>query len=361
MDKICAIIGTRPEVIKMSPVVRAFEGRGVDYFVIHTGQHYSYNMDQVFFEQLELPDAKYNLDVGSGRHGEQTGRMLAGIEKILIAEKPDAVLVEGDTNTVLAGALAASKLGIRVGHVEAGLRSYDRKMPEEINRVVADHISDYLFAPTIQSRQILLGEGISDGKIFVTGNTVVDAVYQNLKIVNGRDGARSTGHDLEPNGYFLVTAHRQENVDDAARFAGILRGLELVSREFSLPVIYPIHPRARKMMDEFSLDAEGVTFIEPLDYLSFLKLEADARLVLTDSGGVQEETCILKVPCVTLRDNTERPETAEVGANVLVGANPEKILEGARTMLGKSQDWENPFGDGRAGERIVEIMMDEKV
>ena len=370
MKKICVIIGTRPEIIKMSPVARACEGSGLEWFMIHTGQHYSYNMDRVFFEQLELPDARYNLDVGSGsgRHGEQTGRMLSGIEEILIAEKPDAVLVEGDTNTVLAGALAASKLGIKVGHVEAGLRSYDRRMPEEINRVVADHISDYLFAPTVQSRDILLGEGISDEKIFVTGNTVVDAVYQNLKIVNGRadwdenpESIFGTGLDLEPNGYFLATAHRQENVDDAARFAGILKGLEIVSREFSLPVIYPIHPRSRKMMDEFSLDAEGVTFIEPLDYLSFLKLEADARLVLTDSGGVQEETCILKVPCVTLRDNTERPETAGVGANVLVGVDPEKILEGARVMISRGRDWENPFGDGRAGERIVSITMDEKV
>ncbi|CAD7766620.1 MAG: UDP-N-acetylglucosamine 2-epimerase [Candidatus Argoarchaeum ethanivorans] len=354
--KTCIIIGTRPEVIKMSPVVRACEGKGADYFVIHTGQHYSYNMDRVFFEQLGLPDAKYNLDVRSGRHGEQTGRMLTGIEKILIEEKPDVVLVEGDTNTVLAGALAASKLGVMVGHLEAGLRSYDKRMPEEINRVVADHISDYLFAPTVQSREILLGEGISDGKIFVTGNTVVDAVYQNLKIVNDRDGDRGTGHDLESNGYFLATAHRQENVDDAARFAGILRGLELVSKEFSLPVIYPIHPRARKMMDEFSLDAEGVTFIEPLDYLSFLKLESAARLVLTDSGGVQEESCILKVPCVTLRDNTERPETAEVGANVLVGVNHEKILEGVRMMIDRTREWENPFGNGNAGKRIVKII-----
>jgi UDP-N-acetylglucosamine 2-epimerase (non-hydrolysing) len=366
VEKTCIIIGTRPEIIKMSPVVRACEDQGADYFMIHTGQHYSYNMDRVFFEQHELPDARYNLDVGSGSggHGEQTGRMLAGIEKILIAEKPDAVLVEGDTNTVLAGALAASKLGIRVGHVEAGLRSYDRRMPEEINRVVADHISDYLFAPTVQSREILLGEGISDEKVFVTGNTVVDAVYQNIEIAYSRDGGGTgtgTGLALEPNKYLLATAHRQENVDDAARFAGILRGLELVSEEFSLPAIYPIHPRAMKMMEEFSLDASGVTFIEPLDYLSFLKLEADARLVLTDSGGVQEETCILKVPCVTLRDNTERPETAMVGANVLVGVDPEKILEGARMMMERKRDWENPFGDGRAGERIVEITTGEKV
>jgi UDP-N-acetylglucosamine 2-epimerase (non-hydrolysing) len=281
---------------------------------------------------------------------------LAGIEDVLMKEKPDVVLVEGDTNTVLAGALAASKLGIGVGHVEAGLRSYDRMMPEEINRVVADHISDYLFAPTEKSRDILLGEGISDEKVFVTGNTVVDAVYQNIEIANGRDETPESIEEIEPEGYFLATAHRQENVDDAARFAGILNGLELVSKEFSLPVIYPIHPRSRKMMEEFGLDAEGVTFIEPLDYLSFLKLEADARLVLTDSGGVQEETCILKVPCVTLRDNTERPETAEVGANVLVGVDPGKILEGARVMIGRRRDWENPFGDGRAGERIVGII-----
>ena len=357
MKRIAIVLGTRPEIIKMSPVVRACEGSGAEYFMIHTGQHYSYNMDRVFFEQLELPDAKYNLDVrsGSGKHGEQTGEMLTGIEKILIAEKPDVVLVEGDTNTVLAGALAASKLGIKVGHVEAGLRSYDRRMPEEINRVVADHISDYLFAPTVQSRDILLGEGISDEKVFVTGNTVVDAVYKNIEIAYGRDGG-GTGPDLEPNEYFLATAHRQENVDDAARFAGILRGLELVSEEFSLPIIYPIHPRSMKMMEEFSLDAVGVTFIEPLDYLSFLKLEADARLVLTDSGGVQEETCILKVPCVTLRDNIERPETALVGANVLVGADPEKILGGARMMMDRKRDWKNPFGDGRSGERIVEIV-----
>ena len=182
MKKGCIILGTRPEIIKMSPVMRACERSGLDYFILHTGQHYSYNMDRAFFEQLRLPDAMYNLDVGSGMHGEQIGRMLAGIEMILMREKPDVILVEGDTNTVLVGALAASKLGIRVGHVEAGLRSYDRRMPKEINRVVADHISDYLYAPTERSRDILLGEGVSDANIFVTGNTVVDAVYQNLKI-----------------------------------------------------------------------------------------------------------------------------------------------------------------------------------
>jgi len=312
-------------------------------------------MDRVFFEQLELPEAKYNLDVGSGKHGEQTGKILSGVEPVLQKERPDAVLVEGDTNTVLAGALAATKLHIDVGHVEAGLRSYDRRMPEEINRVLTDHCSDYLFAPTETARRILLGEGIPDTKIFVTGNTIVDAVFQNLEIAKDRNNALNDLH-LEPKNYFLVTAHRQENVDVKGRFKGIISGLELVSDEFGLPVIYPIHPRARKMMNHFGLKANGIEFIEPVDYLSFLQLESKAKLVLTDSGGVQEETCILGVPCVTLRDNTERPETLEVGSNMLVGTEPEKIFEGVKLMLERENNWENPFGDGKAGKRIVEIL-----
>jgi UDP-N-acetylglucosamine 2-epimerase (non-hydrolysing) len=214
--KISVILGTRPEIIKMSPVIRACERLGLDYFILHTGQHYSYNMDRVFFEQLELPEAKYNLDVGSGSHAEQTGKMLIGIEKLLQKEEPDVVLVEGDTNTVLAGALAAVKLGIPVGHVEAGLRSYDRGMPEEINRVLADHSSDYLFAPTEKSRQILLGEGIAEEKIFVTGNTVVDAVFQNSELCKSK---RNVLDDLglDKGSYVLVTVHRQENVDNEER------------------------------------------------------------------------------------------------------------------------------------------------
>ncbi|MGB7532382.1 MAG: UDP-N-acetylglucosamine 2-epimerase (non-hydrolyzing) [Halobacteriota archaeon] len=353
--KICIILGTRPEIIKMSPVIRACEKQGLDYFILHTGQHYSYTMDRVFFEQLELPEAKYNLDVGSGKHGEQTGKILSGVEPVLQKERPDVVLVEGDTNTVLAGALAATKLHIDVGHVEAGLRSYDRRMPEEINRVLTDHCSDYLFAPTETARRILLGEGIPDTKIFVTGNTIVDAVFQNLEIAKDRNNALNDLH-LEPKNYFLVTAHRQENVDVKERFKGIISGLELVSDEFGLPVIYPIHPRARKMMNHFGLKANGIEFIEPVDYLSFLQLESKAKLVLTDSGGVQEETCILEVPCVTLRDNTERPETLEVGSNMLVGTEPEKIFEGVKLMLERENNWENPFGDGKAGKRIVEIL-----
>ena len=358
MVRIAIILGTRPEIIKLSPVIRACEEQQVEYFILHTGQHYSYTMDRVFFEQLGLPEATYNLDVGSGTHGEQTGKILTGVEQVLQNEQPDVVLVEGDTNTVLAGALAASKLHIRVGHVEAGLRSYDRQMPEEVNRVLTDHCSDYLFAPTETARKILLGEGISDEKIFVTGNTIVDAVYQNLGLAN-RQRSVLNDLELEPKGYFLVTAHRQENVDVKARFDGILTGLELINHDYGLPVIYPIHPRARKMLRHFELKPAGLELIEAVDYLSFLQLESQAKVVLTDSGGVQEETCILHVPCVTLRDNTERPETLAVGSNVLAGTDPEKIQECTGSMIEKATEWANPFGDGTAGERIVAILREQ--
>jgi len=353
--KVAVVLGTRPEIIKFSPIIREMERRGLDYFILHTGQHYSYNMDRVFFEQLGLPEARYNLEVGSGTHAEQTGRMLMGIERVLLGEKPDVVLVEGDTNTVLAGALAAYKIGVKVGHVEAGLRSYDRRMPEEINRVLVDHCSDLLFAPTEKARRTLLREGIADEKIFVTGNTIVDAVYQNLEISKERCSILED-LDLVSGGYFLATVHRQENVDDEGRFRGIMEGLEAVGREFGLEVVYPIHPRARRRLRMFGLEPRGIRLIEPLDYLGFLQLESNAGLVLTDSGGVQEEACILGVPCVTLRDNTERPETLEVGANVLAGTDPRVIVEKVKYMLGKSNSWVNPFGDGRAGVRIVEIL-----
>jgi UDP-N-acetylglucosamine 2-epimerase (non-hydrolysing) len=356
--KVAVVLGTRPEIIKFSPVIRECERLGLDYFILHTGQHYSYNMDRVFFEQLELPEARYNLDVGSGSHAEQTGKMLMGIERVLLHEQPSIVLVEGDTNTVLAGALAAVKLGVKVGHVEAGLRSYDRQMPEEINRVLADHCSDLLFAPTEKSRQTLLGEGIAGEKIFVTGNTIVDAVHQNLEIAKKKVNVLDK-FGVEADGYFLVTVHRQENVDSEKRFKGIMEGLELVHRKFDLPVLYPVHPRARKQLKAFGIAVNGVRVVDPLDYLSFLMLESNARLVLTDSGGVQEETCILGVPCVTLRYNTERPETLEVGSNVLAGTEPKEIVKQVDFMLNKEYSWPNPFGDGKAGQRIVEILREK--
>ncbi len=354
--KISIILGTRPEIIKMSSIIREYEVQNINYFTLHTGQHYSYEMDKVFFEELELPQPKYNLDVGSGTHAEQSGKILVGVEKVLLEERPDVILVEGDTNTVFAGALAATKLHIKVGHVEAGLRSYDRSMPEEINRILTDHISDYLFAPTKGARTILLKEGIEQDKIFVTGNTIVDAIYQNLEIADKKKDIldRLT---ISSKKYLLLTTHRQENVDVKERIEGILKGLELVFKETNIQIVFPIHPRTRKRIKGFGLKIpEGVKLIEPVGFLEFLQLEANARLVLTDSGGVQEETCILKVPCVTLRDNTERPETLDVGSTVLVGTNQNKILESVKLMLDKEGSWENPFGDGKAGKRIVEIL-----
>ncbi len=354
--KIAVILGTRPEIIKMAPVIRELERRKADFFILHTGQHYSYNLDGVFFEQLKLPQTKYNLEAGSGSHAEQTAKILVGIEGVLQEENPDIVLIEGDTNSILAGALAAVKLPIKVGHVEAGLRSYDRNMPEEINRILADHCSDYLFAPTQKAKAILLGEGIPEDKIFVTGNTIVDAIYQNLEIAREKGNTLDT-LNLKPKEYFLVTLHRQENVDNRARFASILEGLDRVAAEFETPVIYPIHPRSRKMMTKFGLQPRRLMLAEPVDFLSFLQLESSARLIFTDSGGVQEEACILSVPCITLRDNTERPETLEVGSNILAGASLDTILECSKTILGRDNNWQNPFGDGTAGRKIVEIVM----
>jgi UDP-N-acetylglucosamine 2-epimerase (non-hydrolysing) len=354
--KIAIIVGTRPEIIKMSPIIRECEQANVPYVLVHTGQHYSYAMDGVFFEQLGLPQPQYNLGIGSGSHAEQTGRILLGIEPILKKECPDVVLVQGDTNTVLAGALAAAKLQIKVGHVEAGLRSYDRRMPEEINRVLTDHCSDFLFAPTSQAEQILCEEGIAKEKIFVTGNTIVDAVFHSLQLA--RDGTQvldSLG--LRKQEYFLVTLHRQENVDDPKSLQNVLRGLQSLHLKFQLPVIYPVHPRSSKKLAEFNLEVpSGVRLVEPLDYLGFLNLEQHARVVLTDSGGVQEETCILGTPCVTLRGNTERPETLVVGSNLLAGTYPENILNCTTAMVENKKEWSNPFGDGTTGKRIVEIL-----
>ena len=340
--KSAIILGTRPEIIKMSPIIRECVNQNLNYFILHTGQHYSYNMDELFFKQLDLPKPNYNLNVGSGTHAEEIGKMLIGIEEVLRHEMPDVVLVEGDTNTVLSGALAASKLQIKVAHVEAGLRSYDRQMPEEVNRVLTDHLSDYLFVPTIRARQILLDEGIDDDKVYVTGNTIVDVVYQHMPKKKKAD-------------YMVLTLHRQENVDNAGRFAQILQGLDMVINEFNLEMLYPAHPRSRKMMSLYGLKA-NLSFMNPVGYFEFLELEQNAKLIFTDSGGVQEEACILGVPCVTLRDNTERPETVEVGANILAGASPTKILECAKTMLNKDNSWINPFGNGKAGEKIVEII-----
>jgi UDP-N-acetylglucosamine 2-epimerase (non-hydrolysing) len=353
--KIAIVVGTRPEIIKMAPVVRACVARGVPYLLIHTGQHYSFEMDGVFFQELDLPPAHVNLEVGSGTQAYQVGTIVLGMEPILAEHRPDVVLVEGDTNSVLAGALAAHKLGVAVGHVEAGLRSYDRTMPEEINRILTDQISDWLFAPTENARRILLGEGITGDRIHVIGNTVVDELL--LQRTRAERPGLFERFAVEPGRYALATVHRAENVDRVDRLRGIVRGLGEASRALGLPVLAALHPRTTGRLAEVGLSFDGsVRALPPLSYLDFLGLHARAALVLTDSGGLQEEACCLRVPCVTLRDNTERPESVEVGANMLAGAEPDRIVAAARAMVARARDWPNPFGDGKSGQRIVELV-----
>lgn len=355
--KICIILGTRPEIIKMSPVIKECQRRNINFFILHTNQHYLENLDKIFFDELKLPQPKYNLKIKSGTHAEEVGKMLIGVERILMKEKPNSFLVLADTNTALAGALAAVKLHIRVDHIEAGLRSYSRGMPEEINRILTDHCSDFLFAPTEKSKEILINEGIPEDKIFVTGNTIVDAVYQNSKLAE-RKSKILEKLNLKKEKYFLLTLHRPENVDKEEKIKGIFRGLKLIYREFNLPIIFPIHPRTEKKLEEFNLRVpRGVKSIKPVGYLDFLKLESSAGLILTDSGGIQEEACILKTPCITLRDNTERPDTIEIGSNILAGTKSNIILLAVEKMMHKKSRWKNPFGDGKSSKKILDILV----
>ena len=352
--KIAIVLGTRPEIIKMSPIIRECERRALSYFVLHTGQHYSYEMDSIFFEELELPKPKHNLGVGSGSHAEETGKMLIAAEQVLLDEQPDIVLVQGDTNSVLAGALAAAKVRIKVGHVEAGMRSYDRNMPEEINRILTDHISDRLFAATHNARKTLLREGIPENKVFVTGSTVVEAMSQCFEIASRKARCEP---ELNPSDYFLLTLHREENVDVRERLASILSGLGALCEELGLPVLWPAHPRTRRNLEKFGLGIpSGVKLTKPVGFFEFLRLERNAQLILTDSGGVQMEACILRIPCVTLRHTTEWVETLEIGANILAGCEPDDILRSVREMLSRGNHWSNPFGDGTAARQTVDII-----
>lgn len=355
--KIAIILGTRPEIIKMSPIIFQCQEKGLDHFVIHTGQHYSYMMDSIFFHELGIPRAKYKLDPGYFSRSEQLKKMFAGIEEILLKERPDVVLVEGDTNTVLAGGLAAYRHDIKIGHVEAGLRCFDKKMIEEKNRVIVDHISDYLFAPTVTSKKNLLEEGLGDERIYVTGNTIVDAVYRYIDVA-GKD--RDAGGLKE---YMIATVHRKENVDDPERLRRILDGFEKVFLEFGMPVVFAIHPGTEKRIkgSGFKLP-EGIKLVGSPGYLEFLRLESNARVILTDSGGVQEEASILGVPCVTLRDSTERPETVDAGANIIAGTGSEDILDAVRTSMGLSgHEWNGLYGDGNASRKIIDILENKQV
>jgi len=357
--KIAIILGTRPEIIKMAPVIDVCCQRHVDFFIIHTNQHYYESLDKIFFRELDLPTPKYCLKVGSGKQGEQTGKILSLTEKYLLKEKPDIVLVQGDTNSTLGGALAACKIpGIKIGHIEAGLRSYDRTMPEEINRIIVDHLSHYLFAPTQNQEKILISEGINKSKIFITGNTIVDSLNKNLVKIK-KFNYLLKQYNIKKNHYFLLTLHRPSNVDDKATLKEIFLILKQISKRYKLPIFFPTHPRTLSKIKQFHLKIpQEIILTKTLGYWEFLFLEKNALLILTDSGGIQEEACILHIPCVTIRNNTERPETINVGSNIISGNDERKIIKAINKMIVITKPhWKNPFGNGTAGEKIIKIIL----
>ncbi|KPJ64972.1 UDP-N-acetylglucosamine 2-epimerase [candidate division WOR-1 bacterium DG_54_3] len=359
-NEIAVVVGTRPGIIKFSPVVRALRQNNVPFFIIHTGQHYSYNMDRKFFEDLSLPEPRYTNDIVCKEvyHGAQTAEMLKGIEKALLDSKPSIVIVGGDANTNLAGALAARKLGLCLAHMEAGLRSHDWRMPEEHNRIMIDHISDVLFPPTEQAKKNLIDDNVK-ADIYVVGNPIVDAVYQNIKIAEEKSSVLSRlSVDKK---YFLLTIHREENVDHEKILKELIENIGSVIREFKTPVVFPIHPRTKNRLKQYKLwewtkSINKLRIIDALGYIDFLLLIKKASLILTDSGGIQEEACILNIPCVTLRENTERPETVHVGANQIVGYNLELTLRAIKDYLKNPRSWQNPFGDGKSAQRIVKTL-----
>ncbi len=328
--KVVSVVGARPQFIKASVLSRELRKEHTE-ILVHTGQHYDENMSDVFFKELDIPEPEYNLGIGSGSHGQQTGAMLAAIEQVLLREKPDWTLVYGDTNSTLAGALAASKLNIKVAHVEAGLRSFNRRMPEEINRVLTDHIADLLFCPTQTAVDNLKSEGVVRGV-----HLVGDVMHEALLWAVERSKTTSTilsRLDLSPKSYRLATVHRSENTDDPDRLSGILQAFNRMPG----PLVWPVHPRTRKKLAELDWQpAAQVRMIEPLGYLDMICLQSNAQQILTDSGGIQKEACWLGVPCITLRDETEWVETVQSGWNRLAGARPDSIL------LAASTDWAPP-------------------
>lgn len=358
--KLCFIFGTRPEIIKLAPVIKEAIKQGVPFLTIHTGQHYSEKMDEVFFKNLDLPKADYNLAVGSGTHATQTAAMLVGIEKILLEEQPSVVIVQGDTNSVLAGALVAAKLNIPVAHVEAGLRSYDNTMPEEINRKITGVTAKYHFVPTDDAYNNLVKEGVEEKAIFKVGNTVTDAVLQNIEIATNNSKIIQT-LELDNKKYVLVTIHRPENTDNPEKMNIITDTLLAIAAK-NIEVIWPIHPRTKKQLESLNLDkqlleADKIKIIEPLDYFDMLVLQSKAVALVTDSGGLQEESCILGTPCITVRNNTERPESVAVGANILTGCDQEKIMSTLKDLMSSEKKrWTNPFGDGTTSKQIIEVI-----
>mgnify|MGYP001075422335 CR=1 FL=1 len=362
------VVGARPNFMKMAPIIEAMNRypQRIRHLLVHTGQHYDERMSQSFFVDLGMPVPDINLEVGSGSHAEQTAKIMIAFEQVCLREKPDLVVVVGDVNSTMACTITAKKLGIKVAHVEAGLRSRDMSMPEEINRLCTDVLCDYLFTTDHFANANLKAEGIPDDKVFFVGNVMIDTLLKHKARAATLDLGRRLG--VSPKNYATLTLHRPGNVDDRSILQGILDALKEISHR--LPIIFPMHPRTRKMVEQFGFQqyfnltdqVAGIWVTEPLGYLEFLHLNMNAALVLTDSGGLQEETTVLGVPCITMRPNTERPVTCEVGSNVLVGCDRQRIvqeamrfLDGNHGRLGVPEKW-----DGRAAERIVEALMTQE-
>jgi UDP-N-acetylglucosamine 2-epimerase (non-hydrolysing) len=358
--KIMLIAGARPNFMKIAPLIRAFKAYPeIDTCLVHTGQHYDERMSQLFFRQLKIPNPDVNLNVGSGSHAQQTADIMKAFEPVLLEYRPQAVLVVGDVNSTIACGLVAVKLGIKLIHVEAGLRSGDRAMPEEINRILTDSIADMLFCTEQSGVDNLRREGVIEDRVFLSGHVMIDTLLEHRKEAESSTILKKL--NINGSGHALLTLHRPRNVDDPSVFQGILRAIEVVQKD--MPVVFPVHPRTRNNLREMGIDCHSdnlskLLMVEPLGYLDFLKVMSCARLVLTDSGGVQEETTALKVPCLTLRDNTERPATIDFGSNQVVGTKPEAILQAYQKLKseGPADYRRPPLWDGHAAERIVETI-----
>jgi UDP-N-acetylglucosamine 2-epimerase (non-hydrolysing) len=363
MLKVINVVGARPNFMKVAPIVAAMKKRQHEFLprVLHTGQHYDASMSDAFFTDLDLPQPDIHLGVGSGSHAVQTAAIMERFEPVVLKERPDWVLVVGDVNSTIACALVCVKLGIRVAHVEAGLRSRDRTMPEEINRLLTDQIADLLFTPSADADQNLLAEGIPHERISLVGNIMIDSLFTNLD--RARGSSIKSKMKLAERQYAVLTLHRPSNVDNRQTFERILLALEAIADR--LPIVFPVHPRTRKTITQFGLDdriasSPNIRLIEPLGYLDFLNLYSTARLVLTDSGGIQEETTVLGIPCLTLRENTERPITVEMGTNVVVGTNTDKIVSEASAILnggGAKEPRQPPLWDGHTADRILDVLL----
>ncbi|MBP7087854.1 MAG: UDP-N-acetylglucosamine 2-epimerase (non-hydrolyzing) [Candidatus Omnitrophica bacterium] len=361
--KVILVAGARPNFMKIAPIMEEMS-KYPEHFettLVHTGQHYDEKMSKLFFQDLEIPEPNIYLGVGSGSHAEQTAKIMILFEKVLIEKKPDLVIVVGDVNSTIACALTAAKLNIKIAHVEAGLRSFDRTMPEEINRILTDAISNYLFITEESAMRNLLNEGIAKEKIYFVGNVMIDTLLKNKSKADKSDILEKL--ELKAKSYALVTLHRPSNVDDPKQLQGIYKTLCEIS--IKLPVIFPVHPRTRKALDNLSIRYPltancSLQLIEPLGYLDFLKLMSEARVVLTDSGGMQEETTILKVPCLTIRENTERPVTIDMGTNILIGDDLTRVIKEFNNILeDKYKNSQTPqLWDGIAATRIIEILVD---